>query len=411
MTRLKNFVTNPVERPATASVLPFYALEHIESGTGRLLSGVEISAVVDDTSVLHRRGDVRFGKLRPYLAKSLLMVDPGAGSGELLVLRPRRDAMDSKYLHYVTLSKPFVEWATATSYGVKMPRTNWDSLASFECDVPGLDEQRRIAAHLDAQVDKVDALVAEHVRQRRLLSDRFHGVLKERVTGRLGYEGPAHEVGLYWVGPVPATWRPEKIAWRFATGSGTTPPSGRAEFYEGGEVPWVNTAELRERVVDSTAKTVTAKALREFPTLRVYPAGSVVIALYGATIGRVGILGLDATVNQACCVLHCPTTVLPDFVFYWLWAHRGEIAALGAGGGQPNISQETIRAIRVPAPEVASQLDIVAVLRAERETFEALASELDRDVDLLNEHRQALITAAVTGGLEALQGVASCRST
>lgn len=199
--------------------------------------------------------------------------------------------------------------------------------------------------------------------------------MKEYVTGRQDYEGPRSEAGSYWLGPVPLSWRAEKLAMCFAVGSGTTPPSGRTELY-GGSVPWVNTGELRERTIWSTERTLTERALREFPALRTYPAGSVVVAMYGATIGRVATLGVDATVNQACCVLHCPTTISAEFAFYWLWAHRVEIADLGAGGGQPNISQDTIRMLRIPAPDLGSQSAIVSALDALRRTLDSLTVEL-----------------------------------
>ena len=137
MTRLKGYVSNPVE-PGGEDSQPFVALEYIESGTGRLLPGTELQEKSDATAVAHQRGDVRFGKLRPYLAKSLLMDAPGIGSGELLVLRPRPDALDSRFLWYLTLSKPFLEWAEVTSYGVKMPRTNWTLLGSWDAWIPGL---------------------------------------------------------------------------------------------------------------------------------------------------------------------------------------------------------------------------------------------------------------------------------
>lgn len=123
------------------------------------------------------------------------------------------------------------------------------------------------------------------------------------------------------------------------------------------------------------------------------------MAMYGATIGRVGILGVPATVNQACCVLFEPTTVLAGFVFYWFWAHRTEIAAMGEGGGQPNISQNLVRSLRIPAPTLEEQRIIVGRIEKEREATEGLLAELGRQVELLREHRQAIVTAAVTGQL------------
>ena len=121
-------------------------------------------------------------------------------------------------------------------------------------------------------------------------------------------------------------------------GSGTTPQSDSDEHYDG-ETPWVTTSELREETIRETAKSVSAAALREHPALRLYPEGALVIAMYGATIGRLGILGIPATVNQACCVFAEETRLRARFVYYWLRAFREVLVSHSAGGGQPNLSQ------------------------------------------------------------------------
>ena len=147
--------------------------------------------------------------------------------------------------------------------------------------------------------------------------------------------------GVEWLGEIPAHWEVKKITRLFSIGSGTTPPTDYSEYY-GGEVAWITTSELRESVVTSTEKTVTKEALKAFPALRVYPEGSIAIAMYGATIGRLGVLGTAATVNQACCVFGDPSGMDVWFWFYWLQSRRPYLISLGYGGGQPNLSQELL---------------------------------------------------------------------
>ncbi len=109
--------------------------------------------------------------------------------------------------------------------------------------------------------------------------------------------------GVEWLGDIPFEWEMWKLSHAYdEIGSGTTPPSDSDEWY-GGNIPWVTTGELRESVITDTTKKVTEKTIKQFPTLRLYPKGSVAIAMYGATIGRLGIFGIEATTNQACCVL------------------------------------------------------------------------------------------------------------
>ena len=109
--------------------------------------------------------------------------------------------------------------------------------------------------------------------------------------------------GVEWIGEIPTDWDMWKITHACPyVASGTTPKSDGSNYYDGTNL-WVTTGELREGVILDTTKKVTDKALYDLPTLRIHPKGSVVIAMYGATIGRLGILGNNATTNQACCVM------------------------------------------------------------------------------------------------------------
>lgn len=393
MTRLKIFVANPVERPANAEALPFYALEHIESGTGRLLPGVEISAAADDTSVLHRRGDVRFGKLRPYLAKSLLMAERGAGSGELLVLRPRRDAMDSKYLHYLTLSRPFVEWATATSYGVKMPRTNWDSLASFECDVPRFDDQRTVAAVLDIEMERIDALILEQETFKTLLTERL---VASRQTLLLGPDGTGMR-----------GWDHGRLKRfvRIARGRFTHRPRNDPALYDG-LYPFIQTGDIAAAssgVIETWSQTLNERGLA---ASRLAPAGTLVMAI-AANIGDVARLGFDACFPDSVVAISPRSDLSTEYLLELIRALRQELIGSSTLNTQLNINVDRIGDVAVPIPPATEQAGLLEELNRMASDVATAATEVDHQVRLLLEHRQALITAAVTEGLEALQGVRS----
>ncbi len=208
--------------------------------------------------------------------------------------------------------------------------------------------------------------------------------------------------GVEWLGAVPAHWEHWKLSHAFGSiGSGTTPPSSEGEWYENGDVPWITTGELRETLITETAKRVTADAMKRFTSLRVHPAGSLAVAMYGATIGRLGILGVDATTNQACCVLSMPRHLDVRFVFYWLSGFKRELIDLYAtGGGQPNINQDTIAGLCIPAPLPSEQRPIAAFLDRETAKIDALVAEQEKLIALLKEKRQAVISHAVTKGLD-----------
>jgi type I restriction enzyme S subunit len=135
-----------------------------------------------------------------------------------------------------------------------------------------------------------------------------------------------------------STWQIKKISWLFKTiGSGTTPNSQEQSYYDG-DIPWINTGDLKDKEIRTVTNTISRKALIDYSSLRLFPENSLVIALYGATIGKLGILTFPATTNQACCVLSHPhSEVDVKFIYYWFLGHRRDIVALSLGGGQPNI--------------------------------------------------------------------------
>ena len=214
---------------------------------------------------------------------------------------------------------------------------------------------------------------------------------------------PAYkDSGAEWLGEVPCNWQSWRLSHAFGViGSGTTPPSNEPQWYEEGATPWVTTGELREVLITDTVKSITDHALRKFSALRVYPAGSLVIAMYGATIGRLGILGVAATTNQACCVLCQPQHLQILFCFYWFQGLREKLVAWYAtGGGQPNINQQILAELRIPAPSLDEQAAIVTFLDRETAKIDALVADYQALIDLLQEKRQAVISHAVTKGLD-----------
>jgi type I restriction enzyme S subunit len=205
--------------------------------------------------------------------------------------------------------------------------------------------------------------------------------------------------GIEWLGDIPAEWQLWKLSHAYAAiGSGTTPPSSSDEWY-GGNVPWVTTGELREKEILRTTKNITEETIRQFPTLRKYPKGSIAIAMYGATIGRLGIFGIEATTNQACCVFPHSEVIENKYLYYWLQAFKQDIVNLSSGGGQPNINQEIVSSLKISSPNSSCQAAIVNFLDHETVKIDTLIEKQQQLIKLLKEKRQAVISHAVTKGL------------
>jgi type I restriction enzyme S subunit len=384
---------------------PFVALEHLESGTGRLAADVELPErmppEIGAASV--EPGDVLFGKLRPYLAKSWLADRPVFASTELLCLRPRA-GVDSRWLAYLVASSPVVEWAVATSDGTKMPRTSWEKLAEYRIEIPPLARQRAIADYLDRETARIDALIEKKQRMLTLLEEKFLEAVRNQVTGGISFDDPL-DIRSKDVINLRTGWAPVKLGQDLSFGSGTTPRAGDERYY-GGHIPWIVTGDLSDDLLRAVTGSVTPDALAEFSALQVHPAGALIVAMYGATVGRLAVSGFPAAVNQACCVMHSGTRLRTWFVFYYLLSHRPVLMERAVGAGQPNISQEILRSLRIPAPDLEVQDRIVAMLNDVHTRVDRLVSTIRTQIGLLQERRQALITAAVTGELE-IPGVAT----
>jgi len=145
------------------------------------------------------------------------------------------------------------------------------------------------------------------------------------------------------------------------TSSGGTPSRENLDYYKG-DIPWITTGELKDGYIFDSKEHITQEALKN-SAAKVFPAGTVLMAMYGATIGRLGILKIDAATNQACCAFFTNEKILnAKYLFYWLFYHRSELIDMGAGAGQPNISQNIIQKLEIDLPTIQEQTCIVNTL-------------------------------------------------
>jgi type I restriction enzyme S subunit len=208
------------------------------------------------------------------------------------------------------------------------------------------------------------------------------------------------ESGVEWLGDVPEHWEVWKLSHAFEQiGSGTTPKSDATEYYESGTIAWVNTGDLNDGELFDCEKKVTELALKDCSSLKVFPKNSLVIAMYGATIGKLALLRFEATVNQACCVFCDGSLIQSKFLFYSFIGVRQHIVSLATGGGQPNISQDILRSLKLSAPKKTEQQQIANFLDHETAKIDTLIEKQRRLIELLKEKRQAVISHAVTKGL------------
>lgn len=167
------------------------------------------------------------------------------------------------------------------------------------------------------------------------------------------------------------------------TTSGGT-PNRKNDAYYGGIIPWVKSGELGKGIIYDTEEKITEQAVKE-SSAKIFPKGTLLIALYGATIGKLGFLGVPAATNQAVCGIFANEKIDLQFLSYYLFHKRNDLIAQGTGGAQPNISQTILKNLSIPLPPLPTQHAIVT-------RIESLFAELDKAVQHLRTAQQQLKT-------------------
>jgi len=363
--------------------LPFVALENIGSRTGNLLPDAELPVRTPEPTGMttFRPGDVLFGKLRPYLAKSWRADRPGLCSTEFIVMRPRPE-VDDRWLAYLAQSDLIVEWAEATSEGVKMPRTSWEKLRLLDIRAPSLAEQDAIADYLDGETARIDALVAARRSQMDLLKLRLRAAIDDHLD------------------MVPEAWRLKHLL-------AAPLEYGASEAADDDDPAWPRYVRTTDIDDDGNLRLETFRSL---PPAVAAPfllrAGDLLLTRSGATVGK-SILWREEW-GRACFAGYLIRArpdmhrVAPEYLAYFVRSSRywDEIRLTTIQATIPNVSAERYGDLRVPFPCWDDQLSIVRRLDGVSQSTRTLGQVMATQVDALLKRRQTLITAAVTGQLE-----------
>lgn len=183
--------------------------------------------------------------------------------------------------------------------------------------------------------------------------------------------------------------------------SGSTPSRKHGSYY-GGKIPWVKTGDLNDGLIHSTPENITKEGLAN-SSAKIFPPGTLLIAMYGATIGKLGILAIEASTNQACAALlpTGETRHLIPFVFYYLLSERENLRAIAKGGAQPNISQTVLKSYPFPFPTLQEQKRIVKTIEALQGRSKGAREALEAIPPLLEKFRQSVLSSAFRGDLTA----------
>lgn len=326
---------------------------------------------------------------------------PACLNSGIFVVRSTKEDFSTRYLLWVLKSSTFTDFNGLTAYGSTIQHLYQNVFVEFAFAFPAVQTQISIADYLRKKTAEIDQIIANKQKLIALYEEEKQAIINQAVTKGLDKNVELKDSGVEWLGEIPEHWEVKKLNYCFRQiGSGTTPTSGKPEYYENGEFNWLQTGDLNDSEITETSKKITQKALDDNSTLRFYPIDSIVIAMYGATIGKTGFLKIETTTNQACCVLSKPKNMFPKFVFYWFNAVKKHIISLSYGGGQPNINQEQIRSLKIQQPPINEQKLIVVLIESELNRLSVIIEKFNKQIDLLQEYRTTLISEVVTGKIK-----------
>ena len=257
--------------------------------------------------------------------------------------------------------------------GIGLMSLSANDLHAIPTVLPPLAEQERIATEIERWFNLIDIIEQGKADLQTTIKQAKNKILELAIHGKLVPQDPNDEPAselLKRINPkaeitcdnghypkLPKGWAMSTLGKIGTWQSGVTPSRLRKDFY-GGDIPWLKTGDLNDGKITEIPEFITQKALEE-TSVKLNPIGSVLIAMYGATIGKIGILTFPATTNQACCA--CVDYKIEQmYLFYFLLANKAMFVAMGGGGAQPNISKEKIVSTLIHLPPLAEQQRIVA---------------------------------------------------
>lgn len=282
-------------------------------------------------------------------------------------------------------------------------------LSSFDVEkirlaLPPKNEQSAIAAFLDRETSKIDALVAEQERLIALLKEKRQAVISHAVTKGLDPDAPMKPSGIEWLGDVPAHWTVIPIRLAAKLESGHTPSRNHPEYWENCDIPWFTLADvwqIREggiEYISDTKEKVSDLGLAN-SSARLLPKGTVILSRT-ASVGFSAIMAVDMATTQDFANWVCGSRLLPEYLLYSFRSMSGEFERLMMGSTHNTIYMPDIQSFRFVLPPLNEQKEIVEQVRSAVGTFDVLIAEAERAAGLLGERRSALISAAVTGQID-----------
>ena len=346
------------------------------------------------------QGDIVIHGMDGFAGAMGVSKSTGKGSPVLIVCTPKYDAIPQYLIYYLrALAMTDVFIALATGIRERSCDLRWNKISELEFILPSSTEQQEIADFLDKKCGEVDEMIALQEQIIEELKAYKQSVITEAVTKGLNPNVPMKDSGIEWIGEIPEHWRIDKVIRSFGLiGSGTTPKSTEDDNFVG-NIRWIQSGDINGGIMFECKNRISESTLKKTSALKVYNPPFIIVAMYGASVGNTSISTIDGCVNQACCVLS-DTHLNLDYTFNVIKTCKDYWLKKAVGGGQPNISQDTIKSTWIPIPPTNEQQSIADYLDKKCGEIDALIAIKQQKIESLKEYKKSIIYEYVTGKKE-----------
>jgi type I restriction enzyme S subunit len=413
--RIKNIATiNPAKSAVRAlppdTEVSFIPMEAIgEKGELDATRTMVISEVIAGYSYV-ADGDLMIAKITPCFENGKGAIASGLSNGigfattEIINIRPA-EPEDSAFLFFLLSADPFRKLAEGSMYGAGGQKRVADSfVAEYHLAFPGKRERKEIATFLDHETAKIDSLIKKQQRLIELLKEKRQAVISHAVTKGLNPNAPMKDSGVEWLGEVPAHWEIRAIS-RLSTKitNGYVGPTRDILVDEG--VPYVQATHIKKGKVNFDQAYFVKKSWSEVHSKSILKLGDVLIVQTGAGTGDTGLV----TENEVGFNCHALIIVQPnqdvvsgEFLSMLLQSQYGYsvLYSIRTGGMHPHLNCGEVQFVRLPIPPHEEQRKILELIKIKTSSFDALIDSQNTAIELMQERRTALISAAVTGKID-----------
>ncbi|EPQ6765689.1 restriction endonuclease subunit S [Campylobacter coli] len=295
------------------------------------------------------------------------------------------------FLDYVL---KFTDLEKYVDNAVKGKTLNKQKLKQIEILLPkNIKEQERIVGILDENFAKIDENIKILEQDLLNLDELMQSALQKAFNPLKDNAKENYKL--------PQGWEWKSLGEIANTSSGGTPSRNKKEYWENGNIKWLKSGELNDGYIDFIEENITEEAIKN-SSAKIFQKGTLLIAMYGATAGKLGILNLDSTTNQAICAfLHKDKNIkfLEKFLFYFLFFLRDKIIKDSFGGAQPNINQTYIKNLQIPLPPIKEQEQITSHLDELSSHVKNLKQNYQAQIKDLQELKNSLLDKAFKGNL------------